>query len=72
VSRDITEHKRAEEVLRETQQLLEGILVNTTRCDLRQGLQGRYLLINRQYETLFGLKRAGVVGKTAARHLRAG
>ncbi len=65
VSRDITEHKRAEEVLRETQQLLEGILENTTAVIYVKDLQGRYLLINRQYETLFGLKRAGVVGKTA-------
>ncbi|HNT74973.1 MAG TPA: PAS domain S-box protein [Anaerolineae bacterium] len=65
ISRDITEHKYAEEILRETQQLLEGILDNTTAVIYVKDLQGRYLLINRRYEALFNVQRTNVVGKTA-------
>lgn len=65
ISRDITGRKRAEEVLRETQRLLQGILDNTTAVIYVKDLQGRYLLINRRYETLFNVPRADVVGKTA-------
>jgi PAS domain S-box-containing protein len=64
VLRDITERKRAEGALRESQQLLQGIVDNTTAVVYVKDLNGRYLLVNRQYETLFGLDREHIAGKT--------
>lgn len=64
ISRDITESRLAQEQLRETQRLLQGILDNTTVVIYLKDLQGRYLLVNRRYETLFGVNQADIVGKT--------
>ncbi len=65
VSRDITANKRAEAELRATQQLLQGILDNTTAVIYVKDLQGRYMLINRSYEALFNVDRENVIGRTA-------
>jgi len=64
ISRDITESRQAQEQLRETQRLLQGILDNTTVVIYIKDLQGRYLLVNRRYETLFSVKQPDIVGKT--------
>ncbi|MEE8550565.1 MAG: histidine kinase, partial [Gemmatimonadota bacterium] len=48
----ISESKRAEEALQDAGQL-RAILDNTTAVIFVKDAQGRYLLINRRYETLF-------------------
>jgi len=64
VDKDITERKRAEESLRENQQLLEGFIDNAAAVAYVKDTDGRYMLVNRQYETLFNVTKEGVVGKT--------
>jgi PAS domain S-box-containing protein len=64
VVRDITERKRAEAALRESEHRLQGIIDNSTAVIYLKDLQGRYLTINRQFESLFGVKRSDAIGKT--------
>lgn len=64
--REIAEKQEAEMRLRTSEQRLQGILDNCTACVFMKDPEGRYLLINRWYETLFGLKNEETVGKTDA------
>lgn len=64
VGRDITERKREEERHRLSQARLQAILDNTTAVIYLKDPQGRYLLINRQFEELFHVTREQVVHKT--------
>src|SRR5207244_7490043 len=52
---DITERKRAEQNLRESQELLEGIIDTSTAVIYVKNLQGQYLLANRRFSELFHL-----------------
>jgi len=61
---DITERKRAEEALRESQELVQAIINNSPAVIYVKDLQGRYLLINRRFEEIFHLTRSSVMGKT--------
>jgi PAS domain S-box-containing protein len=61
---DITERKKAEEALRSSQKLLQSIIDNTTAVIYVKDREGRHILINRQYEVLFHIKREEIVGKT--------
>ncbi|OGQ84335.1 MAG: hypothetical protein A3G40_09585 [Deltaproteobacteria bacterium RIFCSPLOWO2_12_FULL_57_22] len=61
---DITEHKRAYQALYESQALLQAIMDNSSRVIYLKDLEGRYLLVNRQYETLFHVDRGQIKGKT--------
>ncbi len=61
---DITEAKRAEEVRRETQQLLRAIIDNSTAVVYVKDLQGRYLLVNRRYEQIFHFTSEVILGRT--------
>jgi PAS domain S-box-containing protein len=62
---DVTERKRAEEALRESERRLRAILDNTTAVVFLLDAQERYIFVNRQWETLFHHSRAEVAGKTA-------
>jgi PAS domain S-box-containing protein len=62
--RDVTERKRAERALGESQQLLEAVADNSPAVIYVKDLQGRYLLINRAYEEIFGLTREAILGRT--------
>jgi hypothetical protein len=64
ISFDITERRRAQQALKETQERLEAIMNNTTAVIYVKDLDGRYLLINHSFETLFHLRREEVLGKT--------
>jgi PAS domain S-box-containing protein len=64
--REIEEKEQAENQLRESEQRLQGILDNCTACVFMKDVAGRYLLINRWYETLFNLTNEETVGKTDA------
>jgi len=62
--RDITDRKYSEEALRESEGRLQAILDNSSTVIYVKDLQGKYLLINRKFETLFNLTRASVKDKT--------
>jgi len=61
---DVTERVVAERALRDSEQRLQSILDNTTAVVYVKDLEGRYLLVNRSYEKLFGVRRGQVAGNT--------
>ena len=64
IARDITERKKAEEAMRESEAMLSSVLDNSSTVIFIKDLQGRYVLINQRYEELFHISRAQIVGKT--------
>ena len=62
--RDITDRKRAEEALRESQALLKTIMDNCPAMIFLKDPQGRYLFANQEFERLTGPRVFEVVGKT--------
>jgi PAS domain S-box-containing protein len=54
----------ANEALRNSQHLLQGILDHSTAMISVKDLQGRYMLVNRGYERLFRANSESLVGKT--------
>jgi PAS domain S-box-containing protein len=62
--RDISDRKQIEEDLRESEQRLQALLDNSTAVIYMKDIQGRYMMMNRSYETLFHLDRNEVKGKT--------
>ncbi len=63
VVRDITERKLAEEKRVESERRLQSIMDNTTSVIYLKGAEGRYILVNQQFEELFHLKKGEMVGK---------
>jgi PAS domain S-box-containing protein len=61
---DITERKRAEEELRESERRLQDIVDNTTAVVFVKDLDLRYLLVNREYERRHRVRRDLIRGKT--------
>lgn len=57
-------HKRAEQALKESEALLQAIIDSSTTVIFLKDIQGRYVLVNRQYEELFHITRERIVGKT--------
>ena len=64
ISEDITDRKRAEEELRESEARLQDILDNSPGMVFLKDTEGRYLHVNRQFERAFHMTREHVVGKT--------
>jgi PAS domain S-box-containing protein len=64
VSRDITDRKRAEAARRESEERLNAVVDNMPATVFLRDLEGRYILINRQYEAHVGISRDEVRGKT--------
>ncbi|HUL51431.1 MAG TPA: PAS domain-containing protein [Candidatus Nitrosotalea sp.] len=62
--RNITERKHEEEAHRLVEARLQAILDNTTAVIYLKDTEGRYLLVNRQFEDLFHVTRQQVVNKT--------
>lgn len=58
------ERKLAERGVKEREQRLQAILDNSTAVIFLKDLQGRFMLVNRRFETLFHLTRERVAGKT--------
>ena len=61
--RDITERKRAEETLRESRQLLNSVIENSSAIIFSKDLDGRYTLVNKTWEGMTGLSREESIGK---------
>jgi PAS domain S-box-containing protein len=61
---EIAQRKRAEEALQASQQQLQAILDNAPGAIYLKDRNGRYLLINRQFEVLFNITKEQVAGKT--------
>jgi PAS domain S-box-containing protein len=64
-AQDITDRKRAEAALRESQQRFQSILDNASMLVYTTDLEGRLTLVNRQFESLFGVPREQLLGKTS-------
>lgn len=62
--REIAERQQAEMKLRLSEGRMQAILDNCTASIFMKDLEGHLLLINRWYETLFGVRREDVIGKT--------
>lgn len=61
---DITERKRAETALRQTQEQLQAILDNSSAIIYAVDTENRYLLVNREFEKLFNITQSEIVGKS--------
>ncbi len=61
---DRTKHKQLEDSLRESEERLRAILDNTTAVIYMKDIQGRYLLINRQFEILLNITRDQIRNRT--------
>ncbi|MBW4543884.1 MAG: PAS domain S-box protein [Symplocastrum torsivum CPER-KK1] len=71
IAEDITERQqtlsalqRLNEELQQSQQNLQAIIDNTTAVIYLKDSKGRFMLINRQFESLFHVTREQVIGKT--------
>jgi PAS domain S-box-containing protein len=61
---DITERKRIENELSQSKEQMRSILDNTTAVIYLKDTQGKYILINCQYQNLFHISKEEIVGKT--------
>ncbi|MBG7607978.1 MAG: PAS domain-containing protein [Verrucomicrobia bacterium] len=64
INRDITEQEKARKAVRQTEHRIQEIVDNSPSPMYAKSVTGRYLMVNRRYEELFGLKSEDVVGKT--------
>ena len=64
ISTDITESKRSEAALRESENRLRDILDNTSTIVFLKDLEGKYILINKRYEKLFHTTEEEIIGKS--------
>ncbi len=64
VSADVTEQKRTEEALRESQALLQAFLENFPDLVFAKDRQGRIILGNRKLDQMFGAEPGALIGKT--------
>ncbi len=63
---DITELRRSKLDLEKNKNLLQGIIDGNSPVISVKDIHGKYLMINRQFERMFGVKREEVKGKTDA------
>ncbi|MDQ3812685.1 MAG: PAS domain S-box protein, partial [Armatimonadota bacterium] len=65
-SRDITERKKAQEMLHASEARLQAVLDNSPAIIYLKDTAGRFLLVNRQWELVVQRQREQVIGKTGA------
>lgn len=61
---EIARHTKADDSLRENQRLMQAILDNTTAVIYIKDKYGKYMLVNRQFKTLFHTEKDEVIGRT--------
>jgi PAS domain S-box-containing protein len=61
---DITERKRTEKAKRESERLLQDIIDNSTSLIYILDTGGRFVLVNRKAESVLGVSREQLIGKT--------
>lgn len=61
---DITDRKKAEEERRANQQLLQGLIENSTALIFVKDLDGRYVMVNTPFEKALRLPRTEIIGHT--------
>jgi PAS domain S-box-containing protein len=64
LNKDIVLRKEAEDKLRENQAWLQAILDNTTSLIYIKDPEGRYIMINRRFQEIIGVKAEDLIGKT--------
>ena len=64
INRDVTEHERAREAVKQTEHRMQEIVDNSPQPMYAKSVTGHYLMVNRRYEDLFGMKSEDIVGKT--------
>jgi PAS domain S-box-containing protein len=62
---DVTERRRAEAERRAGEERLQAIIDNSPALIIVKDLQGRYLLVNRCWEELFGVRAEDAIGRTS-------
>lgn len=65
VIQDITARKQAEAALREREGLLRGVLDHSPSSIYVKDPEGRFILVNREFERRNGVTAAGAIGKTS-------
>jgi PAS domain S-box-containing protein len=66
---DLTERRRAEAERRAAQERMQAIIDNSPALVIVKDLQQRYLLVNRRWEEVSGLRGGDVLGRTSAEAL---
>jgi len=64
--RDVTDRRESEQALARSAQQLQAIVDNAPALIWMQDTDGRYILVNRQFEAVRGVSREAVRGRTAA------
>ncbi len=64
IETDITERKRAEEALRESEERFRAVVENAPAGIYLKDIEGRFLLVNKHNEKLHGISRDELRGKT--------
>jgi PAS domain S-box-containing protein len=65
IGRDLTERKRSEEALRESQSFFDSFMNNSPAVAFMKDEEGRYVYVNKPFEDLFGRKLSVLRGKTS-------
>ena len=63
MGRDVTEQRKAREALLQSERQIQDIVDNSPAVIYLKNVEGRYLLINREFERLFHVKRENILGK---------
>jgi PAS domain-containing protein len=63
IIQDVSDRKNAELALRQSEERLQAILDNSPAVIYMKDTEGRFLSVNRQFESLFRLSKAEIIGK---------